>query len=120
MLVVPVSVVGAANKGLTVAIAAVLVDTQPVVVTLASAKNVLVAVIKESNVNELLLNNVPAVVAEYQSIVPSIAVVDADTVALPAPQIEVPVVVGADGNELILANTAVLAEKQPDVDLEAT
>jgi len=77
-------------------------------------------VIKESNVNELLLNNIPPVVAEYQSIVPDAAVVEALTVALPAPQIAVPVVVGAEGTVLILANTAVLAEKHPNVVFDAT
>ena len=81
----------------------------------------MVAVINESNVSELLLSNVPAVAAEYQSMVPSVAVVDADTVALPAPQMEVPTVAGAAGTAFILANTAVLAEKHPPVvPLEAT
>jgi hypothetical protein len=81
----------------------------------------LVAVINESNVSELLLSNVPEVAAEYQSMVPSVADVDADTVALPAPQMDVPVVAGAAGTALILASTAVLAEKHPPVvALEAT
>ena len=63
----------------------------------------------------LFRSNVPEVAAEYQSIVPSVTFGEADTVALPAPQMDVPVVVGAAGTALILAKTAVLAEKQPPV-----
>ena len=49
----------------------------------------------------------PAVDAVYQSIKASNVLVDADTVAKPAPHIEVPVVVGAIGKSLIIATTAV-------------
>ena len=44
----------------------------------------------------------------------------ADTVTVPAPHLEVPDVTGVTGNVRTLANTAVLAEKQPEVDLVAT
>ena len=72
-----------------------------------------------SKVNEPVLNNVPAVAAEYQSIVspaPGVAL----TVMLPAPHLEAFTAKGGLTAVTILANTAVLAEKQPAVDLDAT
>ena len=72
-----------------------------------------------SNVNELLLINVPAVAAVYQSIV-SPAPGVAPTVILPGPHLDALTATGALTLVRILANTAVLAEKHPNVVFDAT
>ena len=69
--------------------------------------------------NDPLLNNVPAVAAEYQLIVSPAAGV-APIVIAPAPHLEAPTATGAFTLVRICANTAVLEEKQPVVALEAT
>ena len=65
------------------------------------------AVITVSSVVVFCLMIEPAVEAVYQSITAPLVIVEADTVANPAPQIEAPIVVGAAGKLLITATTAV-------------
>ena len=67
----------------------------------------------------MLLINVPAVAAVYQSIV-SPAPGVAPTVMFPGPHLDALTATGALTLVRILANTAVLAEKHPNVVFDAT
>ena len=67
----------------------------------------------------MLLINVPDVAAVYQSIV-SPAPGVAPTVILPGPHLDALTATGALTLVRILANTAVLAEKHPNVVFDAT
>ena len=117
-LTATVTAVGSALNVATTAVRAE--DEQSVVVFLDAAYNVIEAVVRlVSIVADPLLSNVPPVAALYQSIVsPAPAV--APKVTDPAAQLESPIPAGAIGRAIICANTAVLAEKQPAADLEAT
>ena len=67
----------------------------------------------------MLLINIPEVAALYQ-LIDSPAPGVAPMVIAPAPHLEAPTATGALTAVITCANTAVLSEKQPDVDLEAT
>lgn len=105
--------VTAVGNTFNVAVTAVRVaDKQPLVVFLAAAYSVLVPVVVyvESNVNDPLLSNVPAVAAEYQSIVsPAPAV--AEKVTNPAPHLVCGV--PATGAVVVPATESVLAVVVP-------